>query len=81
MQKIIRGKIQGNTIQLEENPGFAEGQEVVGVVSAVGGKPDSENGLWRCAGALADEWTEEDDRILHEIYMDRKRDTRRDIPE
>ena len=33
-------------------------------------------GLRKCAGALADEWTEEDDRILEEIYQERKRDTR-----
>ena len=33
------------------------------------------------AGLLADSWTEEDDRILEEIYRDRKRETRREIPE
>ena len=38
-------------------------------------------GLRRCAGALAGEWTEEDDRILAEIHQDRKHDTRREIPE
>jgi hypothetical protein len=26
-------------------------------------------------------WTEEDDRILEEIYQDRKKDSRREIPE
>jgi len=39
------------------------------------------DGLRRCAGALADEWTEEDDRILEEIYQQRKYDTRLEIPE
>jgi hypothetical protein len=33
------------------------------------------------AGSLADSWTEEDDRILEEIYRDRKRETRREVPE
>jgi hypothetical protein len=35
----------------------------------------------KTAGLLADSWTEEDDRILEEIYRDRKRETRREIPE
>ncbi len=38
------------------------------------------DGLRRCAGALADEWSEEDDRILEELHQDRKRDTRREVP-
>jgi hypothetical protein len=33
------------------------------------------------AGMLADSWTEEDDRILEEIYQDRKRESRREVPE
>jgi hypothetical protein len=32
------------------------------------------------AGMLADSWTEEDDRILEQIYRDRKRETRREVP-
>jgi hypothetical protein len=35
----------------------------------------------KTAGLLADSWTEEDDLILEEIYRDRKRETRREIPE
>jgi hypothetical protein len=35
----------------------------------------------KTAGLLADSWTEEDDRILEEIYRDRKRETRREIEE
>ena len=35
----------------------------------------------KTAGLLADSWTEEDDRILEEIYRDRKRETRRGLPE
>ena len=35
----------------------------------------------KTAGLLADSWTEEDDRILEEIYRDRKREKRREIRE
>lgn len=35
----------------------------------------------KTAGLLADSWTDEDDRILEEIYRDRKRETRREVPE
>jgi hypothetical protein len=35
----------------------------------------------KTAGLLADSWIEEDDRILEEIYQDRKRETRREIRE
>lgn len=38
-------------------------------------------GASKTAGILADSWTEEDDRILEEIYRDRKRETRREVPE
>lgn len=33
------------------------------------------------AGLLAEEWTEEDDRILDQIYADRKAAKWRDLPE
>jgi hypothetical protein len=35
----------------------------------------------RTAGLLADSWTEEDDRILEQIYRERKRETRREVAE
>jgi hypothetical protein len=35
----------------------------------------------KTAGLLADSWTEDDDRILEEIYRDRKRESRREMPE
>jgi len=37
-------------------------------------------GFFRCAGALANEWTKEDDRILEEIHQSRKM-KRRPLPE
>jgi hypothetical protein len=33
----------------------------------------------KTAGLLADSWTDEDDRMLEEIYRDRKRESRREI--
>jgi hypothetical protein len=78
--KTIHGKVHGKTIELFEDLGVAEGQEVeVQVKVAFPAKTWGE-GLRRCAGALADEWTEEDDRILSEIYQDRKRDNRTEMP-
>lgn len=29
---------------------------------------------------MASDWTDEDDRILDQVYRDRKKDTRRDVP-
>lgn len=78
MHGIVRG---GKTIELAEEIGIADGQEVeVRLQVAVPASKVGE-GLRRCAGALAGEWSEEDDRILEDIYQDRKRDTRREIPE
>ena len=81
MTKTIHGKIHGKTIELDEDLGIAEGQDVEVQVKVLPTMKTWGDGLKRCAGALADEWTEEDDRILNEIYQDRKRDTRREIPE
>ena len=36
-------------------------------------------GLRRCAGALVDDWTEADDKILDEIYRSRHSDSRSEI--
>jgi hypothetical protein len=44
----------------------------------LGWKPGSTE---TAAGMLADTWTPEDDRILEEIYEDRKRSTFREIAE
>lgn len=75
MAKTLHGKIHGRTIELDEDPGVAEGQPVeITIMSMPAERPWGE-GLRRCAGALANEWTEEDDRILDEIHQDRKRDT------
>ncbi len=81
MTKVIHGKVRGKTIELAEDLGLADGQEVEVSVRTVPATQSWGDGLRRCAGALVNEWTDEDDRILAEIHKDRQRDTRREIPE
>jgi hypothetical protein len=81
MSTILHGKINGRTIELDEDPGLAPGEEVEVRINVIQPPEKWGEGILRCAGALADEWTEEDDRILEEIHQDRKRPSRREIPE
>lgn len=89
MIKTLHGKVRGNTIELEEDLGVADGQEVEVWVKMTRPKkqlPGPPPG-WQpgrpstTAGMLAESSTDEDDRILEEIYWDRRRKTRREIPE
>ena len=88
MTKTLHGKVHGSTIHLEHDLGVADGQEVEVDIRIVrskkrlpgpppGWNPDQVSST---AGALADSWTSDDDRILEEIYQDRKRETRRGVP-
>ncbi len=72
MTRTVHGLIHGRTIEVAEDLGIAEGQRVEITVNTVPASGQWGEGLWRCAGALAGEWTEEDDRILEEIYQNRK---------
>jgi len=72
MTRTIHGRVHGKTIELDEDLGVAEGQEVQITIKTVRAKKPWGEGLQRCAGALANEWTDEDDRILEEIHQDRK---------
>jgi hypothetical protein len=81
MIKLIHGVAHGKTIELKEDIGLAEGQEVEISVRVVSPQGKWGEGILRSAGAMAPYWTEEDDRILDEIYHDRKRSSRREIPE
>jgi hypothetical protein len=72
MTKTMHGKVHGRTIELDEDPGVAEGQEVevqVRVLPKTGRKPGE--GFLRTEGALADDpyW----DAIMEEIYQERNR--------
>jgi hypothetical protein len=79
MIRQVQGVIHGRTIELSEDPGVADGQQVEITIKALPTARSWGEGLRRCAGAFAADWTEEDDRILDEIYRERKRDTRGEI--
>jgi hypothetical protein len=82
MNKTMTGRIHGRTIELTDDPGLQDGQEVRVQMTPVLPLPANwGEGIRRSAGALANEWTEEDDRILEEIHQDRKRDSRPELPE
>jgi hypothetical protein len=56
MTKTLHGKVHGRTIELDEDPGVAEGQEVevqVRVISQTARAPGE--GFLRTEGALADD--------------------------
>lgn len=77
----VLGTVHGRTIELGQDLGLPDGQQVEITVRPIApSKSDAwGDGLRRCAGSLANSWTEEDERILKEIYQDRKRDTRQEL--
>jgi hypothetical protein len=80
--KTLHGIVNGKTIELSDDPGVPAGQEVEVTVKPIPVKPAVwGEGLRRCAGSMADEWTDEDDRILEEIYPQRKRFRSPEIPQ
>ncbi len=81
MTKTIHGIVRGRIIELDRDLGVAEGQEVEIQVKIVPASTTWGDGLKRCAGGLANEWTDKDDQILTSIYEDRKRDDRKEFPE
>jgi hypothetical protein len=90
MTRTIHGKVHGKTIELDEDVGVLDGQEVEIEVQVT--MPKTGNRLpgpppgWRhgsretAAGMMAEHWTEEDDRILEEIQRDRHRPSTRELP-
>jgi len=81
MTKLIHGVVHGKIIELKEDIGLADGQEIEMTVRIVHSKGKWGEGILRSAGAMAAHWTEEDDRILKEINQDRKIPSRRELPE
>ena len=82
MTKLMRGVVHGRTIELDEDPGVAEGQAVEVQVRTIPATPAGRQpgeGFLRTEGALADDphW----DAIMEEIYRERKRETRKELPE
>lgn len=70
MTKTLHGKVHGRTIELDEDLGVPEGQEVEVRVKIVPPKGKWGEGILRTAGALADDphW----DAIMDEVYRSRK---------
>ena len=81
MTRTIHGKAQGRTIVLDEALGLPPGQEVDVTVVPVTRERSAGEGIRRSAGALAESWTDEDDRILAEIHEDRMHANRRELSE
>ena len=81
MSQTIHGKIHGKTIQLDQDAGLADGEEVEVIVKLAKSRLPWGEGIKRSAGAMATHWTEEDDRILAEIQEDRVRASQREILE
>jgi hypothetical protein len=85
MTKILHGVVHGRTIELENETGLQDGRRVEVILRAKelpGPPPGWQSGSTEtAAGMMASLWTEEDDRILEEIHQDRKKDSRREIPE
>ena len=81
MNETLRGVIHGRTIDLTEDPGLVDGQQVEIIIKAVTRPAQWGEGIRRCAGAFAADWTEEDERIMLEIHQERKRDSRRESSE
>jgi len=81
MTQTIHGTVQGRNILLDEPLGLPAGQEVNVIVTPVVRERPRGDGIRRSAGALADSWSDEDDRILTEIHQDRKAAGRPEVPE
>lgn len=75
MSKTLHGRVHGRTIELDEDLGVEEGQEVEVQVRMVPKKSDRPgDGFLRTEGALADdvEW----DAIMEEIHQSRRLERR-----
>ena len=70
MTKTLHGRIRGRTIELDEDLGASDGQEVEVQVKLVQPARKWGDGILRTAGALADDpyW----DDIMEEIYQSRR---------
>jgi hypothetical protein len=78
--RTTHGKARGKLIELDEDLGLADGQDIEVRVKPINHQINWGEGLQRCAGALATEWTDEDDRILARIHQERHMTNRQEIP-
>ena len=76
MTKTIHGKVCGRTIELDEDLGILDGQEVEVTVRPVKARRPWGEGIKRSAGVAADE--PEFDEVFQQIARDRKAATFRE---
>ncbi len=79
MTKTVHGVVHGKMIELNEDLGVAEGQEVELQVKVLSPPRKWGEGILRCEGALVNdpEW----DAIMEEIYQARKQEPRPQMEE
>jgi hypothetical protein len=79
MTKTLHGRVHGKTIELDEDLGVADGQQVEVEIRIIQPTRKWGDGILRSAGALADdtEW----DAIMEEIHQARKLERRPQIPD
>ncbi len=79
MDRIVHGVIHGKTIELTEDPGVADGQEVRVALTVVQPGKSWGDGIRRSAGGWAD--YPELDAVMERIQQDRKRERRPQVAE
>ena len=82
MTKTVHGIVHGKTIELAQETGVPDGQEVEVVIRPITALPRSEpwgEGLRRCAGALAGIPGLDED--MEQILKERKTAKFREVPE
>jgi hypothetical protein len=77
MTKKLHGKVHGRTIELAEDPGVADGQEVELQLKVVPSHPKWGEGIRRSAGGWAD--YPEMEQIMERIHQERKLERRSQI--
>ncbi len=79
MQQLLTGTVHGNTIVLDAPPGVPEGQHVEVIVRVCPSSSDAVETTPKDSDGTDFVYTEEDDRILEEIYRARHYSTRREV--
>lgn len=79
MGRVVHGVIHGKTIQLAEDPGIADGQEVRVVLAAVPSAANWGDGIRRSAGGWADD--PEIEAVMARIQEDRHLERRPQVPQ
>jgi hypothetical protein len=76
-----RGIVHGKPVELIEDLGLEDGQEVNVIVEVRKTDQKWGQGILQSAGAMAPYWSAEDDEILAEIDRDRRQASTRALPQ